>query len=344
MMLIRPIEERDADTLVDLAKHSGVGVTSLPANAELLAQRIDTSVRSFRRSQPKERGNYVFVLEDTDLGKVVGISAIEANVGLENVFYSYRLTKVVHASKEIGVHITNDMLSMSNDLTGVSELCTLFLEEGARKGNNGRLLSKSRMLFLAENRTLFDSKIIAEMRGVSDASGRSPFWESLGKKFFQMDFSYADYQVGVGNKELIAELMPKYPIYMFLLSSEARSVVGKTHEFTRPALEMLKTEGFHFNGYVDIFDAGPVVECFVEEIRAVRASKLCSYRIDDTIELKGDQRSDYVASNQGFERFRAILIGAQQVRGEELVLNSEQAQALGLNADSQVRVVPLRYS
>jgi len=343
MMVIRPIESRDLNDLVGLAEGAGVGVTTLPANPELLESRIVKSIRSFQCSQPKDHGNYVFALEDTTQSKVVGVSAIDANIGRDEVWYNYRISKVVHASNEIGVHTTNQMLELSNDLTGVSELCTLFLEATARTGNNGRLLSKCRMLFLAEFQDYFDEKIIAEMRGYSDQDGISPFWESLGKKFFQMDFSSADYQVGVGNKNLVAELMPRYPIYLFFLSPEAKAVIAKTHDNTRPALEMLKKEGFHFNGYIDIFDAGPVVECFVEEIRAVRESKVKPAIFDSSAVRVDDQRSDYVVSNQSLESFRAILVGEEQIGTEGVRLNQEQLAALSIESGHTVRYVPLRY-
>lgn len=343
MMVIRPIENTDLSSLVSLAEGAGVGVTTLPNNPELLENRIFDSIRSFRASQPKKRGNYVFALEDTDSEQVVGISAIEASIGLEQVWYNYRVCTVVNVSKEIGVHTSNKMLTMSNDLTGVSELCTLFLAEQARQGNNGRLLSKCRLLFLAEFPELFAQKIIAEMRGYSDENGVSPFWESLGRKFFQMDFSIADYQVGVGNKEMIAELMPQYPIYLFSLSPEARAVIGKTHDNTRPALEMLKKEGFHFNGFIDIFDGGPVIEHFVEDIRGVRESCLLPYKVFDVLDAQIGDRDDYLVSNRSMEHFRAIIVSKDQIFSEHVALSAEQAQALNLSEQADIRLIPLRY-
>ena len=47
------------------------------------------------------------------------------------------------------------------------------------RGLNGRLLSKHRFLFMAEHPELFDSTVFAEMRGVSDGNGHSPFYEWL---------------------------------------------------------------------------------------------------------------------------------------------------------------------
>ena len=343
MMVVRPIESQDLSALIGFAEGSGVGVTTLPNNSDLLENRIFNSIRSFRGAQPKERGNYVFAMQDTESDRVVGVSAIEANVGLEQVWYNYRICKVVHASKQIGVHSSNQMLYITNDLTGVSELCTLYLDASSREGNNGRLLSKCRLLFLADFQDYFASKIVAEMRGVSDSNGISPFWESLGKKFFQMDFSHADYQVGLGNKEMVAELMPKYPIYLFSLSSAARDVIAQPHENTRPALEMLKKEGFHFNGYVDIFDGGPVMETFVEEIRGVRESKVLPYRIDEHREASVGERTDYVVSNRKMERFRALLVSREQVSHDYVSLSKAQAEALLIEDQADIRLIPLRY-
>lgn len=64
--------------------------------------------------------------------------------------------------------------------------------------------------------------------------------------------------------------MPKLPIYINLLSDEAQAVIGKVHENTKPALRLLQKEGFICRDYVDIFDAGPTVECDLNNIDTVR--------------------------------------------------------------------------
>lgn len=213
--------------------------------------------------------------EDLETGEMVGTCAIDAAVGLSQPFYNYHIGKVVHSSPKLGIYNVVETLTLSNDYTGNSELCTLFLRECAREGLNGRLLSKHRFLFMAEHPELFDETVFAEMRGVSDANGHSPFYEWLQTHFFSMDFPTVDYLTGIGKKRFIAELMPKYPIYVNLLSKEARAVIGQTHEKTRPAIKMLQDEGFVNRGYVDIFDAGPTVECDVKNIRSVRRSRSC---------------------------------------------------------------------
>ena len=184
MMLVRPIAAPDLPALFQLATKTGTGLTTLPANEEQLKKRIDASLASFAGTAARADAMYVFVLEDTDAQRIVGICAIAAAVGLRQPWYSYRVGLVVHASQELGIFTQTPTLMLSNDLTGQSELCSLFLDPAYRVGKNGSLLSKCRFLFLAQFRELFSKKIIAEMRGVSDANGKSPFWDSLGRHFF----------------------------------------------------------------------------------------------------------------------------------------------------------------
>ena len=66
--------------------------------------------------------------------------------------------------------------------------------------------------------------MIAELRGKLDADGKSPFWEGLGRHFFAMEYSTADYLTGIGQKAFVAELMPRHPVYVNLLPESARAV------------------------------------------------------------------------------------------------------------------------
>ncbi|MBG5677812.1 arginine N-succinyltransferase, partial [Pseudomonas aeruginosa] len=211
-MIVRPVTSADLPALIELARSTGTGLTTLPANEQRLQHRVSWAEKAFRGEAERGDADYLFVLED-DAGKVVGISAIAGAVGLREPWYNYRVGLTVSASQELNIHREIPTLFLANDLTGNSELCSLFLHADHRSGLNGKLLSRARFLFIAEFRHLFGDKLIAEMRGMSDEEGRSPFWESLGRHFFKMEFSQADYLTGVGNKAFIAELMPKFPLY-----------------------------------------------------------------------------------------------------------------------------------
>ena len=335
-MIVRPVRSTDLPALVELARSTGAGLTSLPESEERLAQRVGWAELSFRGEAAAADADYVFVLENDD-GQVVGISAMSGAVGLRQPWYNYRVGLTVCASLELKIHRQIPTLFLANDLTGNSEMCSLFLHADYRKGLNGRLLSKARLLFLAEFRTLFADKVIAEMRGISDAQGRAPFWECLGRHFFKMEFSRADYLTGVGNKAFIAQLMPKFPLYTCFLSEEARDVLGRVHAQSEPALTMLKSEGFSYRGYVDIFDGGPTLECETDKIRAVRDSRVLVLAVG----TPGDDASDFLIHNRKREECR-VTVGAARVAAGTLVVSPETARRLGLGPGAQVRAVALR--
>ena len=334
-MIVRPVRSADLPALIDLARSTGAGLTTLPANEERLAHRVGWAEKAFRGEAERADADYLFVLED-DAGKVVGISAVAGAVGLREPWYNYRVGLTVSASQELNIHRQVPTLFMANDMTGNSELCSLFLHADHRSGLNGRLLSKARFLFIAEFRELFGDKVIAEMRGMSDERGRSPFWESLGRHFFKMEFSQADYLTGVGNKAFIAELMPKFPLYTCFLSEDARAVIGRVHPDTEPALAMLKAEGFSYQGYVDIFDAGPAIEAETAKIRAVQGSQ----NLVLAIGTPGDDAEPFLVHNRKRQDCRITAAPARLAAGT-LVVDPLTAKRLRLSAGDQVRAVPL---
>jgi arginine N-succinyltransferase len=335
--IVRPIETGDLAALVELARGAGIGVTTLPPDEGRLARRIGVSQDAFAGRLERARANYLFVLEDPASGRIAGTSGIAAAVGLEEPWYNYRVGTLVTSSREIGVHRQMQTLFLTNDLTGVTELCSLFLHPAYRRDANGALLSKARFLYLAEFPDRFTAKVIAELRGVADGEGRSPFWDSLGRHFFDMEFSRADYLSGVGNKSFIAELMPQYPVYTSMLSDAARAAIGEVHEHTRPARALLEAEGFSYQGYVDIFDAGPAVECALASIRAVRESTVCEA-------VAGDPGEGplHLVSNRDERAFRVLLApGALDANGR-FVLADADLEALGCAPGSPVRLVAVQ--
>ena len=340
MYLIRPIVSDELEVLFKMAQDSGVGVTTLPANHDRMAAKINRSVKSFADQVEQKDALYLFVLEDSESHEIVGICAIESQIGHQDVWYNYRLGNTVHASQELGVHKQIATLFLSNDQTGMTELCTLYLKPQYRKGMNGRFLSKSRYLFLAEFSERFSEYVIAEMRGYSDAQGHSPFWESLGKHFFSMEFRKADYLTGLGNKAFIAELMPKYPIYVPFLSADAQAVIGRVHENTEPALALLEQEGFRKNNYLDIFDAGPSVQCRLRDIRAVRASRLFRVKVrKDVAAIKEPKLDTAMVCNRQFANWRVVTCSRFNFTNDQVTLTPEQAEILGVGEGDVVRAV-----
>ncbi|WP_203141637.1 arginine N-succinyltransferase [Marinobacter mangrovi] len=344
-MIIRPIAHTDLDALAEIARESGPGFTSLVDDRDFLTAKIQHSIDSFNRDvvEPGDEG-YLFVLEDPDTGDILGTTGIEASVGLDSPLYHYHKSQVVHHSRELGLFKRVDVLNMCNHYTGCSEICTLYLRPQFRRPNAGKLLSKVRFLFMAQHPARFARTVIAEMRGISSDCGESPFWNWLRHHFVDLEFAQVTELVGAGNNGFIAELMPKYPLYTHLLSSEAQAVIGEVHDKTRPALKMLEAEGFRHKGYVDLFDAGPTVEAELDQIRSVAQSSECTVQVvqSDTPVLQhgGDLLS---IANTQVAGFRATLTerAIHHPQHGLLQVPADLARALDLEDGAKARCVTL---
>ncbi len=339
MLVVRAIRERDIDSLLGLATQVGSGMTTLKPDRASLLQRVETACASFAGQIAPQQRDYVFVMEDTANRRLAGVCAIKAAVGLDEPFYNYRIGTLVHSSKELKVFTRMDTLYLSNDLTGCSELCSLFLHPDYRSGSNGKLLSKSRFMFIAQFPQLFSEKLIAEMRGFQRADGTSPFWESLGRHFFKMDFNRADDLTSLGKKSFIAELMPRHPLYVAYLPQEAQDVIGRVHVDTAPARRLLEQEGMHYEGYVDIFDAGPVLQARVSELRALRDSALAAVEPGQPGE-QAEAGTPAMIANTSLRDFRVIAAPAPAGSGR-ILLSPQQQAALHCRAGDTVRAMPL---
>ena len=346
-VVVRAIRLDDLDGLLDLALQVGDGMTTLKPDRVMLGRRVEVACASFAATIPSAQRDYVFVMEDVSSGRLVGVCAIKSAVGLEEPFYNYRIGTLVHSSTELNVFSRMDTLYLSNDLTGCAELCSLFLHPDYRCGSNGKLLSKSRFLFIAQFPHLFSAKLIAEMRGFQRADGTSPFWDHLGQHFFKMDFERADSISGLGKKSFIAELMPRHPLYVAYLPEVAQEVIGVVHHDTAPARRLLEQEGMYYEGYVDIFDAGPVLQARVSELRAMRESKLLAVAVADADAIP-DPSSAVETTNAApllivstvMQDFRVIAATAALGQGG-VALSAQQRQLLACQPGDVVRTMSL---
>lgn len=338
MFIIRPIESKDLDGLMKLLEHSGHGLTSLPRDPEVLKKRIRISERSFLHREDGPGGeDYLFVMEELFTGRLVGVCAIISKIGGFEPYYFYRLEKTHHESKTINVK--NDVTSMHFHFihNGPAEICSLYLDPEYRNAQNGRFLSLSRFLFIAENRKYFEDQVIAEMRGMVNDSGHSPFWDAVGKNFFKIDFPTADY-LSVKNKRFIEEMMPKYPIIANLLPEDAQFVIGKVHPNTEPAKRILEQEGFRFSGLVGIFEPGPVLIADVDNIRAIRESIVGEISEISDKNLKSEV---YIISRMSGS-FRSALGGVVKLKSGGYKISGVTAAALKLRLGDKIRFVSFK--
>jgi arginine N-succinyltransferase len=271
---IRAARNDDFQALYEMAKLTGGGFTNLPADRGALVDKLIRSEKGFAAeiAAPGEE-LYVFMLENAKTGQIRGTCQIFGMVGVEAPFYSYRISTLTQTSKALGQTFRNEMVTLTTDLEGSSEVGGLFLHPGERAGGLGMLLARSRYLFIKLHRERFAKRIIAELRGVIDEKGGSPFWDAIAGRFFGMTFQEADEFNGAHGTQFIADLMPKTPIYTAMLPESARAVMGVPHPSGRAAMKMLEREGFNFDCYVDIFDGGPTMTAATDQVRTVRESR-----------------------------------------------------------------------
>lgn len=337
MWLVRPAQPADLGDILRMVRTRGRGLSStLPRESHTLESRIVLSGRSFAdRLEPHERGRFLFVLEDSDTGRVRGVSAIDARAGNGEPFYNYRRDYLIHASHELGISTRVEMLFPAHAMTDSTLLCGFAIEAELVESPAFQLLSRARLLFLAEHRHFFADRIAVEIQGVQDENGQVPFWNAIGGHFFDMDFKTADQYSSKLSKTFIAELMPPNPIYVTLLSEAAQAALGQANHAAKPACRLLENEGFEQGCYVDIFDAGPVLEADTDQLRTVRNSRVQMLASD--YDERGS--TQLLAAGQG-SGFRAVL-GPAAMAEDRVKTALQIAQLLNCRPGDKVRLTEL---
>ncbi len=331
---IRAANPGDLQHLYEMAKLTGGGFTNLPPDKKSLAARLELSAEGFSREGDYEPGElFVMILENAETGEVRGTCQIFTGVGKVWPFYSYRLTTLTQYSKELDRTFRAEMLNLVNDLDGASEVGGLFLHPAERAGGLGMLLARSRYLFIAMHRPRFSDRLFAELRGVIDERGGSPFWDGVAGRFFGMNFQEADRFNAINGNQFIADLMPKHPVYIAILPEGARSVIGLPHPSGRPAMRMLEAEGYAYEGYLDIFDGGPTMTARTDKVESIakarEAEVVAIDLIDGTRVLAATgQLADYRCS-----------FALSEDRGSGVAIDAQAAAALGVEVGDKIWTV-----
>ena len=290
-----------------------------------LEKKLERSEACFERFDDTPLDDlYVFVLENVETKQIRGTCQIFGSVGTEHPFYSYLISTLTQKSEELGKTFRNQALTLTTDLEGASEVGGLFLHPQERAGGLGMLLARSRYLFIRAHRERFGETVLAELRGVMDEAGNSPFWDAIGGRFFGMSFPEADEFNAVHGTRFIADLFPKSPIYLSMLPESARAVIGQPHPTGRAALKMLENEGFVWDSYVDVFDGGPTVTARTDAIRTVRDAAILTVGKGEPTEgrsmlLSHGRLHDFVA-----------CYGRVEIREEDALIDSGARKLLAV--------------
>lgn len=308
---LRAARAADLEALYEMAKLTGGGFTNLPPERAALKAKLDRAEAAFGTDSDTIADElFVLVLENGRTGAVRGTCQLMTQVGQRWPFYSYRLNTLTQYSQELDRTVRAELLSLVTDLEGSSEVGGLFLHPNERAGGLGLLLARSRYMFVAMHRKRFADRILAELRGIIDERGGSPFWDGVAGRFFGMNFQDADYFNAINGNQFIADLMPKHPVYIAMLNEDARSVIGIPHPTGRAAMRMLEDEGFRCEGYVDIFDGGPTMVARTDNVTSVKNS--CEATVTG---LSVDEGERAILATGRLGTFRACF-GARVMDGE----------------------------
>lgn len=331
--IVRPGTEADLDALLELARLSGPGLTSLPECADTLGNRLALSAASFAGAVPAAEAWYTLMLEESDTGQVIGVASVRGAIGVARPHFSFRVVKLAQHSNAAGVNFEHEALVLVNECAGASEVGSLFVHPEHRGGGNGTLLAASRYMLIAAARDRFADKIVSELRGWFDWEGESPFWEGVSAKFFRLPFEEADRMITASNGQFLVDLAPRHPIYLELIEPFARDVIGEVHPDGRAARKMLESEGFSWTGLVDVFDGGPTVTCARDKIDTIRRTTPCTVAVNDNVAAAPSR----LVANNAIERFRVTHAPVDICDGNAHIPAST-ARMLGLDAGSQILV------
>ena len=332
IFVVRAAHDGDLPHLYEMAKLTGGGFTNLPADRSALTAKLARSHAAFARDDNDLADEqFVLMLENVDNREVRGTCQLITHVGQKHPFYSYRIGTLTQHSRELDRTFRAEMLSLTTDLEGASEVGGLFLHPGERAGGLGLLLARSRYLFIRRHRARFADRVLAELRGVIDEAGGSPFWDGLAGRFFGMNFQQADEFNAINGHQFIADLMPKHPIYTAMLSDTARAAIGLPHPSGRAAMRMLENEGFAFENYIDIFDGGPTMTARTDQVRTIRDAR------DATVDAVGDApgATEALIATGRLAAFRCAY-GRIAERDGAVTIDHACARALGVGAGDAI--------
>lgn len=337
MLVVRPTTFVDLPSIERLLDETDARVTTLPKERDKLSDKISQSDDAFRGTFEDDRpASFLFVLENTKTGEVQGTSGIDSNAGNGYPFFNYRLDEVVHASHHLNISSRVPILFLSHELTGKTLLRSFSISPKIRNTDAFDLLSRARLMFISMLRESFNPELIVEIQGIFDEKGNCPFWNAVGRKFFDLDFLTADYYCSVKSKTFMSELIPQHPVYLPLLPQEAVDTIAQNHEAANRTCQLLYKEGFTKSKFIDPFDGGPVLSGNLHDTYSFRTIRYKKARPSDVI---GGMK--YLICNQSVRDFRCTIGTLVDGIGETIRLPMDVAEALNVQEGDDIAYCPL---
>jgi len=358
--VIRQAIPDDVELFLKLAKM--VHFINLPPDGEIILDKVRWSRKCFKNVRAGEPDadsasmkdlshlggaagrspQYMFALENAETGAPVGSSALISQMGsAENPNLYFRLSRKEFFSKDLQSGFTHICATLALDTSGPSEIGGLILSPSLRGHPQrlGKLLSLVRFHYAGLHRARFQDRFIAEMMAPISETGSNPFWEAVGRRFINLTYTQAD-QFCARSREFMISLLPKEPIYLTLLPTEARRVVGAVGADTMPARRMLEKIGFTHTDLIDPFDAGPILEAVTDEIPLVRDTRRLPAEALERPEA-ATHEAIVSADDEAHGGFRAVAAPVA-LAPDSVHVAPEALAALRVEGGAEVGVTPLK--
>lgn len=335
--LLRSARLEDLNQMVDLAKQ--FNLLNLPGDRKILAEKIERSVASFAGDLPKSHAEYLFVVEDVEEKLIVGSSLILPKHGTDDVPHTFfKVLKKNHYSEDLGIGFIHQVLRFQMDTDGPTEIGGLLVDKSYRRRPEklGRQISFVRFNYIGMYPERFEDRLLCELTPPLTDEGRSEFWEALGRRFTGLPYQEAD-ALSQSHKEFIQSLFPEEDIYLCLLDTKARTVVGRVGESTKPAQYLLESIGFEYLEEVDPFDGGPHYGANVPELLPIKHGR--NLRVVDWADANFKQVGLIGVDKDGYRCVQTPY----EMRGDEVAMPPLTKRLLEIENDEMVYVTPSKF-
>lgn len=335
--ILRSVRTTDLKSLQGLA--SQFNLLNLPADRKSLTEKIERSVASFAGDIPKNRAEYLFVVEDPEQQMIVGSSLIMAKHGTEDIPHTYfKVIRKNRFSDDLGIGFIHQVLQFREDTDGPSEIGGLLVDRAYRRRPEklGRQISMVRFLYMGMYPQDFETRVLCELTPPLGDGGRSEFWEALGRRFTGLPYQEADI-LSQQHREFISSLFPEQDIYLALLDAKARLVVGRVGDETLPAQHLLESIGFTYLNEVDPFDGGPHYGANLADITIVKNGQWGTLVSAD----KGNFSKRGLIGVKRDGEFRAVSTAYELGPDETITLPSVAAKTLEADAGEKYFFSPV---
>ena len=334
MYLLRSPKPKDFQDFTKLAMRSSFGVSSLPHDINLLEQKFNRVLDSFANEKVgKSESIFLFVMEDLETKKIIGISAVTAHSGIAYPRYYLKLEKDENLYRKSKGYCSHDMLYPIIETCGPSELCSLFLSRKYRGKGVGQLLSLARFIFIHLYPKHFSDQIMAVSRGFYEKDGKtSLFWNHIGRKFYPQNFATLLKQMQI-SPNLLGHFFPQQPIYSSLIPKIALNRFGRPHKDTMPAYHILNKRGFTFNQVVDFIDGGPKLTAVIDQLPLM--NHIHKFIYEGPIKSPNLKKMHAIVSNSDFNQFKAMQIEVA-IDGNQCFFDTSFARQLSVNKSDEI--------